>query len=414
MRSLGDRRCRPLILALTFALGCGSGGSGGGGTGGAQATGGATGTGGTSASGGSHGSGGSNGTGGVTATGGSLGTGGASATGGSNGTGGAHATGGSTGTGGGGGGGAAGKGATGGGGLGGAGAGGHGGSAGGGGGHGGTSTGAGGGATGGAAGSNGASDGGTLPSWVLTWSDEFNGADGSAVDPSKWIHDVGGGGWGNSELEYYTNATQNAVVQGGNLVITATTAGASSYTCSYPSNGPCQYTSARLLSKGKFSQKYGRLEASIQIPEGQGIWPAFWAMGVNGNWPACGEIDIMENIGKEPSINHGSLHMPASGSTTDSSLTGMYTLPGGAKLGAAFHTYAVEWTSSAIKFFVDDVLYETQTPQTATGRTWEFDQPFYFILNVAVGGTWPGAPDSTTTFPQTMKVDWVRAYQPAN
>ena len=264
-----------------------------------------------------------------------------------------------------------------------------------------------------AAGSAGGA-GDPLAGWVLAWSDEFNGADGSAVDSSKWGHDVGGGGFGNSELEYYTNGTQNAVVQGGNLVITATTAGASSYTCSYPSNGPCKYTSARLLSKGKFSQKYGRLEARIQIPEGQGIWPAFWAMGVNGNWPACGEIDIMENVGKEPSINHGSLHMPNSGTNTDNQLTGMYTLPGGAKLGDAFHTYTVEWSSSAIKFFVDDVLYETQTPQTATGRTWEFDQPFYFILNVAVGGTWPGAPDSTTTFPQTMKVDWVRAYQPAN
>jgi len=231
------------------------------------------------------------------------------------------------------------------------------------------------------------------------------------------VHDVGGAGWGNSELEYYTNATQNAVVQGGNLVITATTAGASSYTCSYPSSGPCKYTSARLLSKGKFSQKYGRFEARIQIPEGQGIWPAFWMLGANidtVNWPSCGEIDIMENIGKEPSINHGSLHMPATGSTTDSQLTGMYTLGGGAKLGDAFHTYAIEWTSSAIKFYVDDMLYETQTSQGATGRTWAFDQPFFFILNVAVGGTWPGAPDSTTTFPQTMKVDWVRAYQPGS
>jgi beta-glucanase (GH16 family) len=393
MGSFGDGRSRSLVLSLMFVLGCGSGSSGGSGTGGSQGTGGATGTG------GSHGTGGSSGTGGVSATGGSTGTGGTSATGGSSGPGG-------------GGGGAAGKGATGGSGVGGVGSGGHAGSAGEGGGHGGTSTGA-----GGTAGATGGTDGGTLAGWVLTWSDEFNGADGSAVDASKWIHDVGGGGWGNSELEYYTNATQNAVVQGGNLVITATTSGASSYTCSYPSSGPCKYTSARLLSKGKFSQKYGRLEARIQIPEGQGIWPAFWMLGANIdtiNWPSCGEIDIMENIGKEPSINHGSLHMPASGSTTDSQLTGMYTLAGGAKLGDAFHTYAIEWTSSAIKFFVDDMLYETQTSQGATGRTWEFDQPFFFILNVAVGGTWPGAPDSTTTFPQTMKVDWVRAYQPSN
>jgi beta-glucanase (GH16 family) len=251
---------------------------------------------------------------------------------------------------------------------------------------------------------------------VLSWSDEFNGPDNSAVDASKWVHDVGGGGWGNQELEYYTDGTQNAVVSGGNLVITATPTGASSHTCSYPSNGPCQYTSARLLTKGKFSQKYGRFEARIQIPEGQGIWPAFWMMGANidsVSWPSCGEIDVMENIGKEPSINHGSLHMPASGSTSDSQLTGMYTLPGGAKLGDAFHVYAVEWSASAIKFYVDDTLYETQTPQTATNRTWEFDQPFFILLNVAVGGQWPGAPDSTTTFPQTMKVDYVRVYTAA-
>ena len=184
---------------------------------------------------------------------------------------------------------------------------------------------------------------------MLTWSDEFNGADGSAVDSTKWVYDTGGSGWGNNELEYYTSGTANAVVQGGNLVITETTASASSYTCSYPSSGPCQYTSARLKTLGKFSQQYGRFEARIQIPEGQGLWPAFWMMGADintVNWPSCGEIDVMENIGKEPSINHGSLHMPATGGTTDDQLTGMYTLPGGAKLGDGFHIYAVEWSSS--------------------------------------------------------------------
>ena len=278
--------------------------------------------------------------------------------------------------------------------------------AGGGGGHGGTSSSTGGtSATGGASGSTGATDGGALPGWVLTWSDEFNGPNGSAVDSTKWVYDTGGGGWGNNELETYTSGTANAVIQGGNLVITATTGGASGY------------TSARLKTLGKFSQQYGRFEARIQMPEGQGLWPAFWMMGADintVNWPSCGEIDVMENIGKEPSINHGSLHMPATGGTTDDQLTGMYTLSGGAKLGDSFHTYAVEWTSSTITFYVDDMLYETQTQQGASGRTWEFNKPFFILLNVAVGGTWPGSPDSTTTFPQTMKVDWVRAYQPAN
>jgi beta-glucanase (GH16 family) len=361
------------------------------GSGGSSASGGSTGAGGTSASGGSNASGGSTAAGGASATGGSIGTGGVGGKGGSSGTGG---KGGSSATGSGGASGATGSG--------GSSAGGHGGTAGAG--------------TGGAAGSN-TTDGGALPGWVLTWSDEFNGPNGSAVDSTKWVYDTGGSGWGNNELEYYTSGTANAAVQGGNLVITATTAGASSYTCSYPSSGPCHYTSARLKTLGKFSQQYGRFEARIQIPEGLGLWPAFWMMGADintVNWPSCGEIDVMENVGKEPSINHGSLHMPATGGTTDDQLTGMYTLSGGAKLGDGFHTYAIEWSSSSITFYVDDMLYETQTPQTATGRTWEFNKPFFILLNVAVGGTWPGSPDSTTTFPQTMKVDWVRAYQPAN
>jgi beta-glucanase (GH16 family) len=407
-----------VVLVLSFALGCSSSGPGPGGSGGSEATGGSTAAGGSGATGGSKGTGGSqqsggaNGSGGASATGGSTGTGGATASGGSTGTGGSSASGGSSGSGGKGGSSVTGTGGA----AGGAGAGGHGGSAGGGG-HGGSAAGTGGAtATGGAAGSNGTPDGG-LAGWTLTWSDEFNGADGSAVDSTKWVYDTGGSGWGNNELEYYTSGTANAVQQGGNLVITATTANAANYTCSYPSNGPCHYTSARLKTLGKFSQQYGRFEARIQMPEGQGIWPAFWMMGDNINtvsWPSCGEIDVMENIGKEPSINHGSMHMPATGGTTDDQLTGMYTLSGGAKLGDAFHTYAIEWTSSQVTFYVDDMLYETQTKAAATGRTWEFDHPFFILLNVAVGGTWPGSPDSTTTFPQTMKVDWVRVYQPAN
>ena len=252
--------------------------------------------------------------------------------------------------------------------------------------------------------------------WVLTWSDEFDGADGSAADPTKWAYDVGGTGWGNQELEYYTDGTQNAVVQGGSLVITATTAGASALSCSYPSSGACEYTSARLKTEGLFSQQYGRFEARIQIPEGQGLWPAFWMLGANidaVSWPDCGEIYIMENIGKEPSTNHGSLHMPATGTMNDDDLTGQYSLNAG-KLGDDFHTYAVEWSSAAIKFYVDDQLYETQTPSTATGRTWEFDAPFFIILNVAVGGAFPGSPNTSTVFPQMMKVDWVRVYEPAD
>jgi beta-glucanase (GH16 family) len=242
--------------------------------------------------------------------------------------------------------------------------------------------------------------------WTLTWSDEFDGPDGSGVDSSKWVHDVGGGGWGNKEREYYTDGTANAVIQGGDLVITAGPDGASQESCWY---GQCQYTSARLNSSNGFSQQYGRFEARIQIPLGQGLWPAFWLLGNNiGNvgWPACGEIDIMENIGKQPGTAYGSLHAQGYNATAG------YTLMGQAKLGDAFHRYAIEWEPTAIRFYVDDQLYETHAPSDATGGggKWAFDQPFFIILNVAVGGNWPGDPDSTTTFPQTMKVDWVRVY----
>jgi beta-glucanase (GH16 family) len=257
-----------------------------------------------------------------------------------------------------------------------------------------------------------------LPGWTLTWSDEFNGPDGSAVDPTKWVNDVGGTGWGNQELEYYTAGAQNAVVTGGNLVITATPTGASSFSCWY---GTCSYTSARLKTQGLFAQAYGRFEASIELPAGQGLWPAFWTLGDNidtVSWPACGEIDIMEAIDSEPLLNHGSMHGPiAPGSATSYNLTA--TAPATTnELSTSFHTYAIEWDPGTVSFFLDDVLYETQTTstlqQTSPGATWEFDHPFFVLLNVAVGGTFPGAPDATTPFPQTMKVDWVRVYERAD
>jgi beta-glucanase (GH16 family) len=252
-----------------------------------------------------------------------------------------------------------------------------------------------------------ASGAAALPGWTLTWSDEFNGPDGSAVDATKWKHDVGGTGWGNNELEYYTDGTQNAVVEGGNLVVTATNQGASQYTCSY---GTCQYTSARLLTQGLFAQQYGRFEARAQMPTGKGLWPAIWALGDNINtvsWPACGEIDFMETIGTDISTNHGSLHMPSSYGPS-----GTFELPNGASFADAFHTFAFEWEPGTVRFYVDDQLYETQNQSAVpSGDTWEFDHPFFLLINVAVGGQWPGSPDSTTTFPQTLKVDWVRAYQ---
>ena len=248
----------------------------------------------------------------------------------------------------------------------------------------------------------------SLVGWTLTWSDEFNAADGTPADATKWTNDVSGNGNGNHEREFYTAGAANAVQRGGSLVITATTAGASAHTCWY---GPCLYTSARLVTKGHFAQKYGRMSARIQLPSGQGMWPAFWMLGDDidtKQWPACGEIDVMENIGKEPSTNHGTLH--ATG-YAGAGLGGAYALPGQAKLSDDFHVYAIEWDAAGIRFYVDSALYETRTPaDVPQGGTWPFDHPFFLLLNVAVGGDWPGDPDATTVFPQTMRVDWVRVY----
>jgi beta-glucanase (GH16 family) len=244
--------------------------------------------------------------------------------------------------------------------------------------------------------------------FTLTWSDEFNGADGSSPDASKWTYDTGGKSWGNNELETYTNRTQNAQIKSGNLVITAlkeTYAGTDGITRNY--------TSARLKTQELFSQAYGRFEARIKIPKGQGMWPAFWMLGNNitsAGWPKCGEIDIMENIGKEPGIVHGSLHSSSTTSRT-SDASAPFSLPAGQNFADDFHLYAVEWEPTTIRFYVDSNLYATftQSQWPAVGA-WVFDHPFFLLLNFAVGGDWPGAPDNSTIFPQQMLVDYVRVY----
>lgn len=248
------------------------------------------------------------------------------------------------------------------------------------------------------------------PQWQLVWSDEFNGPDGSVPNQSNWTYDIGGGGWGNNELESYTSRPQNAYIQGGNLVIEAR-----KETYTGQDNITRDYTSARLKTQGLFSQTFGRIEARIKIPYGQGLWPAFWMMGsdiTTAGWPTCGELDIMENIGREPSIVHGTIHGP--GYINLSNLTAAYTLPGGQKFSDDFHVFTIDWTASAIRFYVDGNLYETVTPASLpAGTDWVFNKPFFIILNVAVGGGWPGNPDSTTVFPQTMLVDYVRVYKQA-
>jgi beta-glucanase (GH16 family) len=244
--------------------------------------------------------------------------------------------------------------------------------------------------------------------WTLVWSDEFDGPSGSAVNSSKWSFDIGGNGWGNKELETYTSRAANSHLSDGRLVIKAL-----KETFAGPDGITRHYTSARLITKNKFSQAYGRFEARIRIPYGQGIWPAFWLLGNNidtAHWPNCGEIDIMENIGKEPGIVHGTFHGP--GYSSGNGVTAAYALPADQKFSADFHTFAVEWEPNVIRFYVDESLYKTRTPSDLpAGASWVFDHPFFIILNVAVGGGWPGNPDGTTVFPQQMLVDYVRVYQ---
>lgn len=255
------------------------------------------------------------------------------------------------------------------------------------------------------------------PSLVLSWSDEFNGGDGAAVDTTKWTDDAGATVPSyNNELEYYTNATDpsapnyttaNAHQDGlGNLVIQANQEAVPYDVCWY---GACQYTSARLKTLGLFSQQYGRFEARIKIPKGQGLWPAFWMMGADGSaWPSCGEIDVMENIGSRPAVLVGSAHGP---NYTGSAISSTYTLPPG-NLSDDYHVYAIQWKQGEIDYYIDNTLYETITPASMPlNGIWEFDKPFYILINLAVGGNWPGSPDATTVFPAQMLIDYVRVYQ---
>lgn len=245
-------------------------------------------------------------------------------------------------------------------------------------------------------------------SWTLVWSDEFDGVDGSRPDPSRWVYDLGGGGWGNEELQTYTSRPENAVIREGALVITArreTLTGADGITR--------DYTSARLKTKDRHAWTYGRVEARLQVPRGQGLWPAFWMLGADIDavgWPACGEIDVMENIGREPATVHGTLHGP--GYSGANGLGGSTSSPAGRAFADAFHVFAVEWEPQEIRWYLDGRQYHVRRPSDLPGGArWVFDHDFFLLLNVAVGGRWPGGPDQTTTLPQEMKVDYVRVYQ---
>ena len=228
----------------------------------------------------------------------------------------------------------------------------------------------------------------------LIWADEF---DGTEVNTEKWTINVDDYGGGNNELQYYTDRPENIVVEDGKLIITA-------FEEDYLTR---EYTSAKINSKYKGDWRYGRIEASIKLPEGQGMWPAFWMMPteqVYGGWPNSGEIDIMELVGHEPSTVYGTLHYGPPYEYTN----GSYTLPSG-KFSDGFHVFSIEWTPDSISWFVDGELYSTKDPEDVS--QWQvFQEKFYLILNLAVGGNWPGPPDETTVFPQTMEVEYIRVY----
>ena len=265
-----------------------------------------------------------------------------------------------------------------------------------------------------------------LPGWTLTWSDEFNGPNGSAPDSSKWVYDIGwgDGGWGNGELEYYTNTRQNSYMQDGSLVIAARTDNLQSgMTCG---SSACKYTSARLKTLGKFSQTYGRFEARIKIPTGSGMWPAFWTMGTDfptKDWPGCGEIDVMENWGVDGTVIAGTTHDP--GYDPDNGVTGEYTFPSITTVANDYHLYAMEWETNAIRFYVDGHEYhcvrKPDAPASACGsisgtvnkspHTWPFDHPFFMLLNLAIDGDSGDRPTSSTKFPGLMLIDYVRVYK---
>ncbi|MBL0277568.1 MAG: glycoside hydrolase family 16 protein [Anaeromyxobacter sp.] len=239
--------------------------------------------------------------------------------------------------------------------------------------------------------------------WKVTWQDEFDGPAGQAPDPASWSADIGTD-WGNAQLEFDTDRPENVALDGaGHLVITARKE-------TYQGSA---YTSARLLTKEKVVTRFGRVEARMKLPSGQGLWPAFWLLGANIDqvgWPTCGEIDVMEYRGQEPLVVHGTLHGP--GYSGGNPITASTSLPGPAGFDQDFHVFAVEWDAGLVAFEVDGRVYAAVSREDLpAGTSWVFDQPFFVLLNLAVGGTYVGAPNAATTFPQQLVVDYVRISQ---
>lgn len=241
----------------------------------------------------------------------------------------------------------------------------------------------------------------------LVWDDEFTGPAGTPPDDRRWRIDSGYLGAGNAELEYDSGSAANVALNGhGQLAITARRQRVSSGGRTF------SYTSGRLETRGLFQTRYGQIEARIELPSGQGLWPAFWALGTDVGrvgWPAAGEIDVMENHGGDSSSISGSLHGPESGRAAGYSVTAVTRSP--RSLATGFHDYGITWSPDRIAFTLDGRVYAVQTPRTLGGdRPWVFNAPFYLLLDLAVGGREPGDPDPSTRFPATMLVDWVRVY----
>jgi beta-glucanase (GH16 family) len=233
--------------------------------------------------------------------------------------------------------------------------------------------------------------------WTLVWQDEF---DGETLDADSWQFDIGGSGWGNNEWQFYTDRPDNVRLEDGMLVIEAREE-------KFVSRN---YTSGRIKTQDLRAFTYGRFEARMKLPYGPGMWPAFWMLGDNvatAGWPRSGEIDIMEHIGRQPTHIHGTVHGP--GYSGGGGVGHYKTFPSGS-LSEEFHVYAIEWEAGEIRWFVDDQQFFQITPKSIPGD-WVFDHPFFLIINLAVGGNWPGYPDETTVFPQFLTVDYVRVYQ---
>ncbi len=246
------------------------------------------------------------------------------------------------------------------------------------------------------------------PDWQLIWSDDFSSG---KIDPEKWEHEVNAWGGGNEELQYYTARSENSFVRDGQLVIRA-----ERETFTGP-EGTRKYTSARLRTRERGDWCGGRIEVRAKLPVGQGIWPAIWMLPTDnhyGIWPHSGEIDIMEILGHLPETVHGTLHYFDPLGRKHHYTGAPHSLAEG-HFGEAFHEFAVEWEAGAMHWFVDGHHYQTQTAWSTDGAPFPapFDQRFHLLLNVAVGGRWPGDPDGTTVFPQEMVVDYVRVYRAA-